>query len=104
MLGHYIAAHDYNSGAPAGALGPCEPARAMHFEERRKLSAHLTNLPNEKLQGVIEIVEAGVAVSARVGGLEGSWLGAQWLWLKGMALFLVDSALPSQNQSRTRTP
>lgn len=65
MLGHYIAAHDYLLKVPPGALGPCEPSREMGFEERRKLSALLTNLPGDKLQAVMDVVEAAAPVRER---------------------------------------
>ncbi|GBF95611.1 hypothetical protein Rsub_08593 [Raphidocelis subcapitata] len=58
-LGHFIAARDFQEGLPPGALGPCEPGRSMSFEERRKLSAHLASLPGEKMERVVDIVEAG---------------------------------------------
>jgi hypothetical protein len=61
-LGHFIAAHDFQEGLPPGTLGPCEPGRSMSFEEKRKLSAHLTSLPGEKMQRVVDIMEAGVPV------------------------------------------
>lgn len=63
MLGHYIAAKDYTDGMPPGSLGPCEPGREMAFEERRRLSAHLTNLPDDKLQRIVDIIEAALPVS-----------------------------------------
>ena len=62
MLGHYIAVKDYNDGVPPGALGPIELGRGMNFEEKRKLSAHLASLPGEKMQRVVDIVEAGMQV------------------------------------------
>jgi hypothetical protein len=67
MLGHYIAARDFNEGVPPGSLGPFDPARGMNFEEKRKLSAHLASLPGEKMQRVVDIVEAGLQVSSGAG-------------------------------------
>jgi hypothetical protein len=66
MLGHYIAAKDHADRAPPGALGPCEPGRAMTFEEKRKLSAFLTNLPADQLDRVVAIVDAAVPVRCGV--------------------------------------
>jgi hypothetical protein len=57
MLGHYIACHDYNARMAPGSLGPCEPGREMTFEERRRLSAHLTQLPADRLQAVLDLLE-----------------------------------------------
>ncbi|KAI8463857.1 MAG: hypothetical protein J3K34DRAFT_388846 [Monoraphidium minutum] len=59
-LGHFIAARDFNDGLPPGALGPVDAGRGMNFEEKRKLSAHLASLPGEKMQRVVDIVEAGM--------------------------------------------
>lgn len=71
-LGHYIGAKDFTDGVPPGALGPCEPGRTMNFEEKRKLSAHLASLPGEKMQRVVDIVEAAAPVGWR-GGLGSEW-------------------------------
>lgn len=63
QLGEYIAAKDHLDGIPPGTLTALEPDREMSFEEKRKLSAHLSTLPGEKLAPVLDIIAEQVLVS-----------------------------------------
>ncbi len=59
QLSSYIAAADQKQGAAAApntAGAGAGGLRPMSFEEKRKLSAHLSSLPGEKVPRVIEIL------------------------------------------------
>lgn len=84
---------------PPGSLGDLAPDRAMSFEERRKLSAHMASIPGEKLGAVLDIVYEGEVRRRwrrRAGVLVRCWslLGGGCAWQRRDASCAAPPMLP----------